>query len=84
MRKRLGDLLVGAELITEEQLAATLRDKSPDEKLGDALLREGYITEQQLLDVLKYQLNIPQVDLYQYAIDKEVVQLVPKELAKPT
>lgn len=82
MRKRLGDLLVGAELITEEQLAATLADKSPDEKLGDALLREGYITEQQLLDVLKYQLNIPQVDLYQYAIDKEVVQLVPKELAK--
>ncbi|MEN2467102.1 ATPase, T2SS/T4P/T4SS family [Ornithinibacillus sp. JPR2-1] len=82
VRKRLGDLLVGAELITEEQLAATLADKSPDEKLGDALLREGYITEQQLLDVLKYQLNIPQVDLYQYAIDKEVVQLVPKELAK--
>ncbi|MBC5637456.1 Flp pilus assembly complex ATPase component TadA [Ornithinibacillus sp. BX22] len=82
VRKRLGDLLVGAELITEEQLAATLADKSPDEKLGDALLREGYITEQQLLDVLKYQLNIPQVDLYQYSIDKDVVQLVPKELAK--
>ncbi|WP_026906461.1 GspE/PulE family protein [Paucisalibacillus globulus] len=82
VRKRLGDLLVNAELLTEEQLARTLSEKSPDEKLGDALLREGYITEQQLIEVLEFQLGIPHVNLYQYTIDEDVVNLVPKDLAK--
>ena len=80
-RKRLGDLLVEAGLITPEQLNHTLQTKSPDEKLGDALLREGFITEQQLIEVLEFQLGFP----YQYLsipIDQEALQLVPKELAK--
>ena len=81
-RKRLGDLLVEAGLITDEQLIHTLNTKSPDEKLGDALLREGFITEQQLIEVLEFQLGIPHININQYPIDQEVVQLVPKELAK--
>lgn len=82
MRKRLGDLLVDTGLITEEELNKTLEEKSADEKLGDALLREGYITEQQLIEVLEFQLGIPHVNITQYPIDQEIIQLVPKELAK--
>lgn len=81
-RKRLGDLLVDSGLISEEQLNSTLRRKSADEKLGDALLREGYITEQQLIEVLEFQLGIPHINIFQYPIDPDVIQLVPKELAK--
>lgn len=81
-RKRLGDLLVESGLISEEQLNSTLRSKSADEKLGDALLREGYITEQQLIEVLEFQLGIPHINIFQYPIDPDVIQLVPKELAK--
>lgn len=81
-RKRLGDLLVESGLISEEQLNSTLRRKSADEKLGDALLREGYITEQQLIEVLEFQLGIPHINIFQYPIDPDVIQLVPKELAK--
>lgn len=81
-RKRLGDLLVESGLISEEQLNSTLRRKSADEKLGDALLREGYITEQQLIEVLEFQLGIPHIIIFQYPIDPDVIQLVPKELAK--
>mgnify|MGYP001171389129 CR=1 FL=1 len=81
-RKRLGDLLLEAGLITEEQLNKTLASKSPDEKLGDALLREGYITEQQLIEVLEFQLGIPHVSISQFPVEQEAVQLVPKELAK--
>lgn len=81
-RKRLGDLLVESGLISDEQLIAALKNKSPDEKLGDALLREGYITEQQLIEVLEFQLGIPHISIYQYPIEPEVIQLVPKELAK--
>jgi type IV pilus assembly protein PilB len=81
-RKRLGDLLVEAGLITKEQLEETLKEKAPGQKLGDALLQRGYITEQQLIEVLEFQLGIPHVSLYRYPIDPKLMSLVPKEFAK--
>ncbi|UQD52907.1 type II secretion system protein GspE [Bacillus methanolicus] len=81
-RKRLGDLLVDAGLITEEQLQTALKEKSKDQKLGDALLQQGYITEQQLIEVLEFQLGIPHVSLYRYPFDPKLLHIVPKEIAK--
>ncbi|WP_461200204.1 GspE/PulE family protein [Anoxybacillus sp. TBDG-1] len=81
-RKRLGDLLIEAGLITKEQLEETLKEKAPGQKLGDALLQRGYITEQQLIEVLEFQLGIPHVSLYRYPIDPKLTNLVPKEFAK--
>lgn len=81
-RKRLGDLLVEAGLITEAQLQEALQQKAPGQKLGDALLQRGYITEQQLIEVLEFQLGIPHVSLYRYPIDPKLTNLVPKEFAK--
>lgn len=81
-RKRLGDLLVEAGLITEEQLQEALKEKAPGQKLGDALLQRGYITEQQLIEVLEFQLGIPHVSLYRYPIDPKLTNLIPKEFAK--
>lgn len=74
--------MVEAGIITREQLNKALKSKSPDEKLGSALIREGFITEQQLIEVLEFQLGIPHINISQYQIDEEVIQLVPKELAK--
>jgi type IV pilus assembly protein PilB len=81
-RKRLGDLLVEAELITEEQLQSALKDKPPEQRLGDALLQKGYITEQQLIEVLEFQLGIPHVSLYRYPFDDSLFSLIPKETAR--
>jgi type IV pilus assembly protein PilB len=81
-RKRLGDLLVEAGLITEAQLQEALKEKAPGQKLGDALLQRGYITEQQLIEVLEFQLGIPHVSLYRYPIDPKVTSLISKEFAK--
>ncbi|GLH64774.1 ATPase, T2SS/T4P/T4SS family [Parageobacillus sp. G301] len=81
-RKRLGDLLVEAGLITEAQLEEALKEKAPGQKLGDALLQRGYITEQQLIEVLEFQLGIPHVSLYRYPIDPKLTNLIPKEFAK--
>ena len=83
-RKRLGDLLVAAKVITEEQLEFSLANKSREEKLGDYLIKENLLTEQQLIEVLELQLGIPHIHLNQYSIDPELMQLVPKELAKRT
>lgn len=81
-RKRLGDLLVEAGLITKEQLETTLQEKSSEEKLGDALLRQGLITEQQLIEVLEFQLGVPHINIHQYPIELETIQLVSREIAK--
>ena len=42
-RKRLGDLLVESNVITNEQLEYALSNKSREEKLGDFLIRENLI-----------------------------------------
>lgn len=81
-RKRLGDLLVEAGVINEQQLNYALQNKSRDEKLGDFLIKENVLTEQQLIEVLEFQLGIPHITLNKYAIDPELLQLVPRELAK--
>ncbi|HYK71571.1 MAG TPA: ATPase, T2SS/T4P/T4SS family, partial [Pseudoneobacillus sp.] len=82
LRKRLGDLLVEAGLITEDQLQDALLEKNRNQRLGDALLEKGYITEQQLIEVLEFQLGIPHISLYRYPFDTSLFNLVPKEVAR--
>lgn len=82
LRKRLGDLLVESGVISDEQLDYALKNKSRDEKLGDFLIKENVLTEQQLIEVLEFQLGIPHITLTKYVIDPELLQLVPRELAK--
>ena len=81
-RKRLGDLLVEAGLITEDQLQVALKEKSQSQKLGDVLLQKGYITEQQLIEVLEFQLGIPHVSLYRYPFDSNIFSLITEDTAK--
>lgn len=81
-RKRIGDLLLEAGVITEAQLKYALDNKNRNEKLGDFLIKENILTEQQLIEVLELQLGIPHISLNQFPIDPELLQLVPAELAK--
>ncbi|MBN8250576.1 GspE/PulE family protein [Priestia flexa] len=81
-RKRLGDLLLEANLITEAQLTEALSEKKEGQKLGDALLERGYLTEQQLIQVLEFQLGIPYVSLYGYPFDESLFSLITHDFAK--
>jgi type IV pilus assembly protein PilB len=81
-KKRLGDLLVESNLISEETLQQTLKSKRRDQKLGDALIEKGYLSEQQLIEVLEFQLGIPHISLYRYPIDEKAVAIVPRDFAK--
>ena len=81
-RKRLGDLLLESGVITESQLTYALANKSRDEKLGDFFIKENILTEQQLIEVLEFQLGIPHMTLSNHVIAPELLQLVPRELAK--
>ncbi|KGX93475.1 type II secretion system protein E [Pontibacillus halophilus JSM 076056 = DSM 19796] len=81
-RKRLGDLLKEADLITESEIETALQSKKEGQKLGDVLLEKGYITEQQLIEVLEVQLDIPRISLYRYPIDPTIINIVDKEFAQ--
>ena len=63
LRKRLGDLLVDENIITQQQLEQALtKQQSTGRKLGDTLINLGFLTEQQMLQFLARQLDVPLVD----------------------
>ena len=80
---RLGDLLISAGLITQEQLEEGLAmQKGSGKRLGTVLLENGFITESELIEALQMQLGIEFIDLSKVNIPTELVQLVPKNIAK--
>jgi len=81
-RKRLGDLLLEAGLITQEQLEYTLKHKKEGQKLGDALVENEFISEYQLIEVLEFQLGIPHVTLHRYPIDPSLTKFISEDFAK--
>lgn len=83
LKKRLGDLLVEDNIITEEQLMQALSEqRSTGRKLGATLQALGFLTEQQMLSFLSRQLDIPLLDLSQLRIDPKVVELIPEVHAR--
>ncbi|QCX32673.1 type II secretion system protein GspE [Caloramator sp. E03] len=83
VRKKLGEFLIDAGLITNEQLQKALAlQKNTNKKLGEILVENGFITEDQIIEVLEYQLGIPHVKLDRYPIDQEAVKLITETLAK--
>lgn len=81
--KRLGDVLIDAGLITEEQLDLALSlQKGTNRRLGEVLIAEGVITEAQLIEALQMQLGIEFIDLSQYDIDPEMSCVLSKNVAR--
>lgn len=80
---RLGDLLVDAGVINEEQLSEALTaQKETKKRLGEQLIDSGTITERQLIGALTRQLGIEFIDLSNTEIQPEMTQLVSKNIAK--
>lgn len=83
VKRRLGDLLVDSNVISEEQLQQALSEQGRNkQKLGDLLISQGTITEQQLIEVLEFQLGIPHVTLFKFNIEKAITQIIPESMAK--
>ena len=81
--RRLGELLLAAGTITEEQLQQGLAlQKQSKDRLGNVLINNNIITEDQLLEALQMQLGIEFVDLTKVNIPTELAQAVPKNIAK--
>ena len=82
---RIGKLLVGAKLISEQQLreAVAIQKQKGGNHLSGTLVKMGLIEEDKLLSFLSQQYRIPAVNLNSYQfIDPSIIKLVPIELVK--
>ncbi|MCR4675409.1 MAG: GspE/PulE family protein [Lachnospiraceae bacterium] len=81
--RRLGELLIAAGTINEDQLNRALEiQKESKDRLGTVLIDNNIITEDQLIESLQMQLGIEYVDLTQVKIPIELASAVPKTIAK--
>lgn len=83
MVAKLGQLLIAANIISEEQLNQALNlQKREGGRLGTALVNMGVVTEQKLVFFLSKQFGVPAITLPEYKIDPSVIRLIPLEMAK--
>ena len=81
--KRLGEMLIDVNMLTESQLTEALKmQKGSGKRLGTVLIEQGFITEGQLIDALRMQLGIEFIDLTKINIDPSMVDILPKNIAK--
>ena len=79
----LGERLIEAGLISEDQLHVALKEQSrSDEPLGRILVRLGLISEGMLRDTLGESLGHDSIDLATVIPDPDALQMVPKNIAR--
>ncbi len=82
-KKMLGESLVELGLITAEQLRqAELEAKADAETLQKILTKKGLISEEDLTAFLSQEFDLPSIDLANYLIEPEIIDLVPEALAR--
>lgn len=80
---RIGDLLVEAGAITEEELQQAIDyQKENGGKLGNVIMNLGFISQELLVTVLTTQMNIDFVELKACKLDDDIIKLVPENLIK--
>jgi type IV pilus assembly protein PilB len=79
---RVGDLLVEAGAITEEELQQALDyQKENGGRIGNVIMELGFISQDLLVTVLTSQLGVDFIELKACKIEDDIVRLVPDNLA---
>lgn len=81
--KKIGEILVEAELITEDELKDALkRQREIGGRLGKILVGLGYIDEEELIQYIAEQYRIPYVSLDNYILNRDILNIIPEDLSK--
>lgn len=82
-RPKLGEMLVEAGLVSDEQLSQALavRDHS-NRKLGQILARMGLVREDRIVELLSSQLQVARYLAEEYPLDMELAHLIPLEIVQ--
>ena len=84
-KKRLGDLLLGAGVITQEQLEEALKKQKEagnGQKLGMTLVDMGIINDEIIAEALCHQMGLERVHLAGITIEDEVLALVDEKVLR--
>lgn len=83
MGLKLGDLLLKAKLISQDQLSEALKlQQSSGLKLGEALVKLNAVTEDDITETLSAQFGVPSINLTHFEIDPSVLKLVAADVAR--
>jgi len=81
-RKLIGQLMLDAGLITKEQLDEALSMQQRDGmKVAEALIVLGHIDAEKFVGFLARQPGVASIDLTGYETPKELIELIPREMA---
>jgi len=82
-KKSLGDWLVDQGIITTKALEdARKEERASGEPMRKVLVRMGLISEEDMVNFISQQMEIQRIDLNNYLIDGNVIDLVPESLAR--
>ena len=82
-KKKIGELLVEREYITENELEFALdMQKQTHEKLGEVLVNNKIITPEEVAQMLGVQLGVEYIDLTRIQVPEELAAIVRRNVAK--
>jgi len=80
---RLKQALVNEGVITTEQLAvAETTAQSENESLARILVQLNFVTEEQVVSFIGEKMHVPYVNINNYSVDREVLDLIPEKIAR--
>jgi type IV pilus assembly protein PilB len=83
LRKRLGQMLVEAGLLSEDDVAQAARDAAAaGRRLGEYIVEKGLVTAEALAATLSQQLGVRFLDLQRVEIAPEATRLVPADFCR--
>jgi len=78
-----GQLLVKAGKISEDQLSEVIQEQiTSNDYLGNLLIQKGYLNEIDRNQILSAQLKVPQINLRNYSIDLDALQLISEKIIR--
>ncbi len=82
-RRRLGDILLDADIINQDKLSIALTEqKKTGEQLGRIIVKLGFVPEQVMRDLLGSALGQASINLDKTKLDPHVLAMVPKKLVE--
>ncbi len=83
MALKIGELLLKAQLITQDQLDKVLEDQqATGGRVGQHLVKHGFVSEEDVLDCLSQQYGVPSINLRHFDIDDSIIRLIPADVAR--
>lgn len=82
-RKRIGDVLIDANIITQEQLMTALEEqRKTGKRLGEVLVDMKFTDETEIAEAMSQQMKIPLAKIREAKLASEIIELLPENIVR--